>query len=147
VTSALVTPPPAGSIGGNISFDSKKNPVSVNLALFDHCDPSTAGIFAFYCDDLDNPGKVCPQPPSPYCSQGPGFLMGTGFGGINEFGDAGSTGWLVTTAPVNGGEKFSIRFAIWDTGDQALDSTVIVDKFRWSADPVGIGTDEAPNPR
>jgi len=144
---ALVSPPPAGSIGGNISFDSKKNPVSVNLALFDHCDPATASTFALFCDDPFNPGKACPKPPSPYCPQGPGFLMGTGFGGLAEWGDAGSTGWLVTTAPVSGGEKFSIRFAIWDTGDDALDSTVLVDNFRWSADPVGVGTDEVDNPK
>lgn len=145
---ALVNPPPAGSIGGNISFDKNKNPVSVNLALFDHCDPATAAMFGQFCNDPFDPvPKQCPAPPSPYCPQGPGFLAGTGFGGIAEWGDAGSTGWLVTTAPVTGGEQFSIRFAIWDTGDSALDSTVLVDNFRWSADPVGIGTDEVPNPK
>ena len=144
---ALVSPPPPGSIAGNISFDSQKNPVSVNLALFDHCDPSSIGSFASFCADPFNPGKVCPQPPNPYCAQGPGFLSGTGFGGLAEWGDAGSTGWLVTTAPVNGGDKFSIRFAIWDTGDSALDSTVMLDNFRWSADPVGIDTEEVPDPK
>ena len=30
------------------------------------------------------------------------------------------SGWLVTQAPVSGGETFAIRFAIWETGDQAL---------------------------
>jgi hypothetical protein len=142
---ALVSPPPAGSVDGNISFDSKKNPVSVNLALFDHCDQSTLATFAQSCQLFGS--GVCPPPPNPYCPQGPGFLGGTGFGGLAEWGDAGSTGWLVTTAPVNGGDQFTIRFAIWDTGDTALDSTVVLDNFRWSADPVGIGTDEVDNPK
>ena len=37
---ALVSPAPMGSINGNISFDSKNNPVSVNLGFFDVCDPT-----------------------------------------------------------------------------------------------------------
>ena len=53
----------------------------------------------------------------------------------------------MTTAPVEGGSEFTIRFAIWDTGDTALDSTVLVDNFRWSADPVGIDTETVPDPK
>ena len=140
---ALVSPPPMGSVSGNISFDKKKNPVSVNLALFDHCDPATKAQFGLFCS-LFGAGN-CPPPPNPYCPQGPSFMQGTGFGG--EWGDAGSTGWLVTTAPVEGGSEFTIRFAIWDTGDTALDSTVLVDNFRWSADPVGIDTETVPDPK
>lgn len=142
---ALVNPPPQGSIGGNISFDKKKNPVSVNIALFDHCDPGTKTSFGEFCQ-LFGMG-TCPPPPNPYCPQGPGFLSGTGMAGLSEWGDGGSTGWLVTTAPVQGGSEFSIRFAIWDTGDTALDSTVLIDNFRWSADPVGIDTEEVPDPK
>ena len=50
-------------------------------------------------------------------------LQGTGFA---EWGDAGATSWLQTTAPVTGGDEFMIRFAIWDTGDMALDSTALM---------------------
>ncbi len=138
---ALVNPAPAGSIKGNISFDKKKNPVSVNIALFDYCDKSTQQSFAQFCSGS------CPKPPSPYCPNGDGFMAGTGWGINDGWGDSGSTGWLVTTAPVNGGDQFTIRFAIWDTGDQALDSLVLVDNFRWSADPVGVGTEPLPNPK
>jgi hypothetical protein len=113
---ALVEPPPQGSIAGNVSFDSMKNPVSVNIALF----------------------EVCPG-----CAQGTGPLQGTGF---DSWDDAGATGWLVTQAPVTGGETFAIRFAIWDTGDQALDSTVLIDNFQWiaNAGSVAVGTQPVP---
>jgi hypothetical protein len=139
---ALVSPPPMGSLNGNISFDSKTNPVSVNIALFDHCDPSTLSTFAQFC--AFEIGSTCPQAPMPYCPNGAGFMNGTGF---NEWGDSGSTGWLVTTAPVQPNEEFTIRFAIWDTGDSALDSTVLIDNFKFTADAGKIGTNPIPNPR
>ncbi len=135
---ALVTPPPQGSINGNISFDAQTNPVSVNVAYFDNCDPSGVSGYASLCF-----GGSCPAPPNPYCPLGAGFMDGTGY---NEWGDAGSTGWLVTTAPVTGGDTFTIRFAIWDTGDDNLDSTVMLDNFRWIAEggTVAVGTIPAP---
>ena len=100
---ALVNPPPLGAINGNISFDSKTNPVSVNIAFFDVCQG---------------------------CALGAGELAGTGF---DTWNDAGATSWLKTQAPVTGGQEVSIRFAIWDTGDPAWDSTVLVDSFQWIA--------------
>jgi hypothetical protein len=113
---ALVDPAPMGAINGNISFDSQNNPVSVNIAFFDVC----AG-----------------------CALGIAELQGTGF---DTWDDAGATSWLTTTAPIKGGEEFSIRFAIWDTGDQAWDSTVLIDNFQWVADAgtVSVGTIKTP---
>lgn len=112
---ALVEPAPEGSIDGNVSFDAMGNPVSVNIAFFDVCDG---------------------------CPLGTGELTGTGF---DQFDDAGATSWLSTTAPVEGGAEFTIRFAIWDTGDSSWDSTVLVDNFRWIADggTVSVGTNPA----
>lgn len=109
---AHVTPPPEGAINGNISFDSMTNPVSVNIAFFEVC----AG-----------------------CPLGAAELAGTGF---DVWNDAGATSWLVTTAPVTGGQELTIRFTIWDTGDSAYDSTVLLDNFRWIADggTVSVGT-------
>jgi hypothetical protein len=109
---ALMNPPPVGAINGNISFDSQTNPVSVNIAFFDVC----AG-----------------------CALGTGELSQTGF---DTWDDAGATSWLVTTAPVTGGQEYTLRFAIWDTGDNAWDSTVLIDGFEWIADggTVTVGT-------
>jgi hypothetical protein len=109
---ALVDPPPVGSINGNISFDAMTNPVSVNVAFFEVC----AG-----------------------CPLGTAELTGNGF---DIWDDAGATSWLATTAPVDAGQEVTIRFAIWDTGDSAWDSTALVDNFRWIADggTVTVGT-------
>ncbi len=135
---ALVDPPPQGSINGNVSFDAQTNPVSVNVAYFDNCDPSGIGNYASLCF-----GGACPAAPNPYCPLGSGFMTDTGF---NEWGDSGSTGWLVTTVPVTGGDTFKIRFAIWDTGDSSLDSTVLIDNFTWIANSgtVAVGTIPVP---
>ncbi|MCH9688856.1 MAG: choice-of-anchor L domain-containing protein [Deltaproteobacteria bacterium] len=109
---AWVNPAPPGAINGNVSFDAQNNPVSVNIAFFDVC----AG-----------------------CPLGTAELQGTGF---DVWDDAGATSWLATTAPVDPGSEVTIRFAIWDTGDNAWDSTALIDNFRWIADggTVTVGT-------
>jgi hypothetical protein len=139
---ALVTPPPMGANNGNISFDSAGNPVSVNLGFFDVCDPAGQGTYAQECLFFS---PNCPSPPNPYCPSGTAELAGTGF---DTWSDAGATSWLQTTAPISGGEEFQIRFAIWDTSDFALDSTVLIDGFEWIANggTVSVGTD-IPDPR
>jgi hypothetical protein len=116
---ALVAPPPMGSINGNISFDSMTNPVSVNVAFFDVC-------------------QGCPA--------GPGEMQGTGF---DVWNDAGGTSWLKTSAPIKGGDEVTVRFAIWDTGDAAWDSTALIDSFEWVANggTVGVGTEPIPDPK
>jgi hypothetical protein len=116
---ALVSPPPAGSINGNISFDSKHNPVSVNLAFF----------------------SVCTG-----CSRGTSELQGTGF---DVWNDAGGTSWLKTKAPVKAGQVVTIRFTLWDTGDQQWDSTTLIDNFQWIANggTVVVGTDPIETPK
>lgn len=116
---SLVDPPPVGSVSGNISFDKQNNPVSVNVAFFDVC---------------------------PGCLLGDAELKNTGF---DTWNDAGGTGWLKTQAPVTGGSEFTIRFAIWDTGDSAWDSTTLVDNFRWVANggTVAVGTEPIPDPK
>ena len=42
----------------------------------------------------------------------------------------------------------SLRFAIWDSQDQILDSSAVVDNFRWSAEEgKGVGTVIVPVPK
>ncbi len=43
----------------------------------------------------------------------------------------GSTGWLRTSWPIRGGERFTLTFSIHDEGDAIYDSLVILDNFRW----------------
>ncbi len=73
-------------------------------------------------------------------------LAGTGFDDP-ESGECdsnsllgGATGWLTTTGNVVPGETITVRIAIWDTSDHALDSLAVVDAFTWSVDAANPGT-------
>jgi hypothetical protein len=128
---ALLNPPPAAQPDGNISFDSMGNLISVNAGFLQVCYPQAAGGKSFAC------------------MLGPGQLSGTGFD-LDDFGspngqNSAATGWLQTTSPVDPGSTIKLRFAIWDSGDGILDSTVLIDNFKWDAmgattttEPVGI---------
>jgi hypothetical protein len=139
----LVTPPPMGSLNGNISFDSNHNPVSVNLGYFEVCDPASIVNFAKSCHNV-NPN--CPPTPSPYCPSGLSELVGTGFDiwGGGTINNGGGTTWLQTSAPVQGGSTFTIRFVIWDTGNSQYDSTVLIDNFQWIATGGTVTTGTVP---
>jgi hypothetical protein len=110
----------------NISFDSKNNPVSVNV-----------GFFAI--------------PGSPTATSHP-HLTNTGFDGVCDNYSkpdglcGGATGFLTTTAPVKPGETITLHFSIWDTGDHKWDSTVLLDAFKWSTAPASIQTLPTPAP-
>lgn len=100
---------------GNISFDTQGNPVSVNNAFMEACDPAIGNT---------NPGgKNFP------CTLGVNILVGTGFDTSHA-----ATGWLETSSAITPGSEMTIRFAAWDAGDHILDSTALVDNFKWSAD-------------
>jgi hypothetical protein len=106
---------------GNISFDSLNHPMSINVGFFDVC----------FTDNAHNPPNVCTiNPVAP--------LAGTGFdpqnGGQESIG-AGATTVLTTTAPVVPGETITLRFVIFDEGDDILDSNVVIDGFEWSLQP------------
>jgi hypothetical protein len=44
----------------------------------------------------------------------------------------GGTGWLTLSGNVTPGEVMTLRFAVWDTGDELFDSLVLLDDFQWS---------------
>lgn len=116
---SMLWPIPAGQMDGNISFDSQGNLVSVNNAFLEACG----------CQN----GPPCMAGGKTYtCGLGTDPLLDTGFG-VTMFNPDGhaATGWLTTSSPVNGGEAIQIRFAILDSGDGILDSTVLADNFRW----------------
>ncbi len=124
----------------NVSFDAKNNPVSVNNGFFDRCSPANATV-----------GCVGTKPSKAACTSGNGELQGTGFYqpgmqncGQNDSG-GGATGWLTTKAPVQPGETITIEFMVWDTGDQAYDSSVLLDNWAWQPSDVTVGTDRPPN--
>jgi hypothetical protein len=122
---ALLDPAPSSG-KPNISFDSEGNLVTVNNALVSHC----------HCDG----GPPCQAGMGPFvsysCENGADRLEGTGFYGEADSGgnSRAATGWLTTQAPITPGETVRLRFATWDSGDGNLDSTTIIDNFRWLGD-------------
>lgn len=106
----------------NISFDANHNPVCVNIGFFGASNPNDlAGTF------------LTGYPPT---------------GAYKDDGIGGSTGWLMTQAPVKPGEEITLQFAIWDTSDHSWDSTVLLDNFQWSVDAASEAeTVPVPQPR
>jgi len=118
---ATLSPTPPGlPDSNNIAFDTGGNPISVNNSLLQVCKSQNAG------------GKNFP------CPLGTGPLSGT------TFENHAGTGWLVTQAPAKPGDVITLTFAIWDSGDPNLDSTVLLDKFEWSNDEKNTGTAPVP---
>jgi hypothetical protein len=131
-----------GGTPDNISFDSKKNPVSVNNGFFDRC---TAGVKTGCSGGAKAGTSLCPS--------GVAELRGTGFGvdgkwcanldspGNDTSTNGGATGWLTSQAPVQAGETFTLELMIWDTGDGILDSSILIDNFAWAEGEVSVATD------
>lgn len=119
----------SGAFTGNISFDANGNFVSVNNGFFQVC-----------FDDDGAPNQFRPQPVPPNeCTDDPvAPLSGTGYnpnGGQNS-SSAGATLPLTTFSPVIPGEIITLTFQIFDEGDDILDSSILLDNFRWDALPV-----------
>ncbi|MBK8258809.1 MAG: choice-of-anchor L domain-containing protein [Polyangiaceae bacterium] len=134
---ALLTPFPMGQTDGNIAFDKMGNPVSVNNAFIEVCG----------CDG--NPPNPCSAGGKTFdCPLGDLELLGTGFGfdSCAFCQDHGATGWLRTTAPIEDAKNdIVLDLAVYDSGDGVLDTTTLLDNFKWIAKPgVTIGTDIVP---
>ena len=71
-------------------------------------------------------------------------LGGTGYDiyvqGAPTTCDAGATGLLQTTSPVQGGETVTMTFVIYDESDPYLDSAVMIDDFRFDDATVSTPT-------
>jgi len=138
---ALLEPFPAKQLDGNISFDAMGNPISVNNAFLD------------VCGCKGNPPQPCEAGGKLFnCALGNSELLGTGFGfdagGFSD--DHGATSWLTSQAPVTpSGKKSSViklRWGVYDSGDGVLDSTTLIDRFRWILKAgVPVATEPVPN--
>ncbi|MDI1452059.1 choice-of-anchor L domain-containing protein, partial [Polyangium sp. 6x1] len=105
----------------NIAKDATGKTITVNNAFYEVCFPS-------------------PVSPAGACPAGVLELMGTGMGGWDgDYKDGGGTVWLVNEAPVVPGETMEIEFIIADAGDSNVDSTVLLDYFRWDIKAAAAG--------
>ena len=111
----------------------------MNNNFFQVCSPANATVG---CDGTQSTDA---------CSLGNKELQGTGFfiSGANDCGQndsgGGATGWLTTAAPVTPGEIITLQFMIWNTGDEAFDSSVLLDNWTWVASDTSVGTVRPPN--
>jgi hypothetical protein len=117
--------------GGNISFDAAGDPINVNSGFFQACSP----------DSWLGRSFACPL--------GVTELAGTGFDAVasslTKPAQNGATSWLRTTQAIVPGEDLELKLMIWNTGDHWLPSTILLDRFVWSADPTsGSVTDRPP---
>ena len=131
----LMTPTPAGLDDANIAFDSQNNPIGVNSGLFRVCKAGEYDIGA--AAGFGGGGSTVKRQFD--CPDGNSRLKGTGprYEGSPGGQPGGGTGWLTTTAPVEGGQEITLTFAVWDSGDRNLDSTVFLDNFQWSLESTG----------
>ncbi len=108
---------------GNVAFDGTGKPITVNNNYFVVTDCQTM----FHITGFTGMGYGLEPgfPPATPCLSNAGFTN-----------DAGSTGWLTTTAPVTPGEVITLRFSIWDEGDGIYDSMVFIDNFQWLTVPI-----------
>lgn len=97
----------------NVAYGSQGEFISVNVSFWSICE-----------DIADYSG----------CSESPATVDGSGFGS-DAATPHGATRWLSTTVPVQPGETIELQLAVWDEGDGILDSTVIIDNFRWDINP------------
>ncbi len=75
------------------------------------------------------------------CSNPKTNISGTGYEcGPPDSAHGSSTGWLVTSHEIQGGEQFELTFHIHDTSDGIFDSEVILDNFHWLSQPFTPGT-------
>jgi len=134
---AMLSPIPANQPDGNISFDSQGNPVSVNNAFLE------------VCGCPENPPQPCYAGGKSFtCALGNSELIGTGFGfdWSADHSEHGATSWLTTNSPVEPNSEITIRWAIYDSGDGVLDSTTLIDNWRWIAE-AGVAVETFPVPK
>jgi len=136
---------PANPSDKNLAFyqsGTNKYPVGVNLAagntgLFKQCVNGTTGCSSASFGGMSGMISTCASTAE---------LAGTGMDqAASGQCDAtskkgGGTGWLTTSGNVQPGEIMTLRIAIWDTSDSALDSLAVIDNFRWSGTPSAPGT-------
>lgn len=111
-------------------------PIGINIAkgtdLFKSCQTPGTNLS---CDDA--------QVSATSCTEGVGKLAGTGFeaGAAGVCAEGGATKWLEISGNVVPGQIVELRIAIWDVGDNAFDSTALLDGFQWLTTSRVAGTD------
>ncbi len=135
---------------GSSWADAPANPADGNLARVDF----NGNVYSINADlaMASNLFRVCTNPGAGCSNAQQGCvsaaeLAGTGFDVEETFSTCNpkpafgaATGWLTTSGNVVPGEEITLRIAVWDAGDQVMDSLALVDAFQWSPDTITPGT-------
>lgn len=81
---------------------------------------------------FDSVGSLVTVNNSLFTVTDPATLAGSGFD------QDGTTGWLVSTAPVTPGDQITITFSLWDESDGVWDSAALLDYFTWSSGTISM---------
>ena len=110
---------PIGANSGLLSVCNQAEPARLGRPIT--CDPTATGLLRDTGYDRDESS----------CA--------TSLAGRSNIGGA-ATGWLHTEVPVRPFQRIKLWIALWDSADPWLDSTVLLDNFRFSAAPPRTGT-------
>lgn len=139
----LRTAVPAGTHGFHMDFAllSEEFPGSVGTPFND--------MFVVWSSSETYVGNLCVaggQPctvtglwPVQYAGASP-ELVGTGFG-PPDTQHGGGTGWLQVRGSAAPGESLELTFALFDMGDEELDTLVLLDGFAWDCDGCTLSAD------
>jgi hypothetical protein len=121
-----------------VASNGGRHPLGVNLAY------GNTGLFTQCVNGTLNCAAMTMAASANTCG-GISQLVGTGFD-VADPGNCdansltgGSTGWLRIAGNVVPGEIITLRFALWDTGDSSLTSTVLLDNLIWLPSNVSEG--------
>ncbi len=132
ITFQLDVPPWANSFFFRHDFFSREYPEWVGSSFNDTLELNLSG--AAWTGQLawDAYGNPITVNNAFFTVTNPVDLTGTGFD------QDGSTGWLVTIAPVQPNDVITLTFALYDVADGVWDSAVLLDDFEWSASQISL---------
>ncbi|HEY3822528.1 MAG TPA: putative metal-binding motif-containing protein [Polyangiaceae bacterium] len=125
--------------GEQIAFDANGHRINVNNAFFEDCNSCTNCVTGPSGQTIDFT-HTCANPLSTLTGTGYEKLLASSSNPAsqcNESKGSGGTDWLKTTSPVNPGETFTLSWIVFDEFDGILDSSVILDHFRWHSTTLG----------
>lgn len=121
--------------GNQVSYDANGHRINVNNSFFQDCKPCADCVSGQSGVNVTCPNGITPLQGTFYeVPLGPSTAPPSA---CNQMWGSGGTDWLTTTSPVVPGETITLRWVVFDENDGILDSSVILDHFRWHSTTLG----------
>lgn len=128
----LVVPPWANSFFFRHNFFTREYPEWVGSAYNDAFEIQLSGAAWAGQIAYDALGSLITVNSGFFVVTDPADLVGTGFD------QDGSTGWLVSIAPVQPNDVITLTFTVYDVADGVWDSAALLDDFEWSSSQITL---------